>query len=129
MTSGPSDLYAKVLKIIKAWSLLRPNKTFGGFTLEGFKTVVATSGELREQIAASDANTQRLIGLRNDADVITRKATRRVVSGVTADGDEGEDGELYAAMGYMTRATRSGLQSASRAKKAELTATDKEENT
>jgi hypothetical protein len=39
-----------------------------------------------------------------------------------ADIDEGEDGELYMDMGYMSRAARTVLQSVRRVKKAEKTA-------
>jgi len=107
---------------IKAWSLLRPNKSFAGFTLESFKKTVAPSFDLRKQVEESDANTQHLIALRDDADVLSKKALHRLVSGVQADAEEGPDGELYAQMGYMPRSARNSLQSASRAKSAELAA-------
>jgi hypothetical protein len=122
MGSGPSDLYTRLLMAIKAWSLLRPNKSFAGFTLESFKGTVGPSFTLREQVAKSDANTQELIGHRDDADVLSKKALQRLVNGVLADAEEGPDGELYAEMGYMPRTVRNGLQSARRAQAAELAA-------
>jgi uncharacterized membrane-anchored protein len=105
--------------VIKAWSQRRPDKSFAGFTLEGFKKVVAPSIELRQQIADSYAHTQDLLARRDDADMLTRKALRRVIHSVMADIDEGEDGELYMEMGYMSRAARTVLQSVRRVKNAE----------
>ena len=118
MPSRSNDLYAKLERTIKAWSLLRPNKTFAGFTLESFKKMVEPTFDLRQAVVDSDAHTQKLISRRCDSEVLSRKALRRLVSGVTADADEGDDGELYAAMGYMQRTVRNSLHRARRARRA-----------
>ncbi len=129
MSRNPTDLYERLLKALKAWSVLRPNKSFG-YTLDAFKAEVAPSLELREQLEKAEAHRQSLIARRDDADVRTRKALRRVIHTVIADPEEGEDGELYREMGYMPRTVRSVLQSVSRVKNAEkaaaLPAPDKE---
>jgi hypothetical protein len=122
LSKGPGDLYVKLQMAIKAWSLLRPNKSFASFTLESFKGTVAPSFDLREEIAASEANTRRLNDLLADADVLSKKALRRLVGGVIADADEGEDSELYRELGYMPRSVRNSLLSARRAQAAELAA-------
>ena len=114
MTRSSTDLYAKLQMVMKAWSSLRPDKSFAGFTLEGFKKAVAPSIELRQELADTDAHRQGLIGRRDDADVLTGKALRRVIHSVIADVDEGEDGELYVEMGYMSRSARSVLRSVRR---------------
>lgn len=116
MARNSSDLNSKLQTVIKAWSLLRPEKSFAGFTLDRFKKAVAPSIELREAIASSNAHTQNLMASRDEADVLTRKVLQRVVSGVRADGDEGEDGALYTEMGYMSRSVRSALQGMGRTK-------------
>jgi hypothetical protein len=72
----------------------------------------------------NEAQKQALIVRRDDADVLSRKALRRVIHSIIADADEGEDGELYAAIGYMPRSVRSVLQSVSRAKNAERAAAE-----
>src|SRR5689334_10094963 len=122
MSRNPNDLEEKLLTAIKNWALLRPQKTFAGFTVESFKAAVAVSLDLRQQIAAHDVERQALIARRDDADVLSRKALRRVIHSIIADADEGEDGELYASIGYMPRSARSVLQSVSRAKNAERAA-------
>jgi hypothetical protein len=107
---------------IAAWTLLRPNKSFAGFTLESFTQTVAPSLDLRKRVAESNANTRQLIARRDDANVLSKKALHRLVSGVQADAEEGPDSDLYAEMGYMRHAVRNSMLSARRAKAAELAA-------
>jgi hypothetical protein len=95
---------------------------FSGFTLETFKSTVEPSLKLRQQITQVDERRETLITARDDADAVSAKALRRLVHGVIADADEGEDGELYAEMGYMSRAVRKAVQAAGRAKSAEKAA-------
>jgi len=118
MARNSSDLNSKLQTVIKAWSLLRPEKSFAGFTLDEFKKAVAPSIELREAIASSNAHTQKLMASRDQADVRTRKVLQRVVSGVRADGDEGNDGELYTEMGYISHTVRCAMQGIGRTKSA-----------
>jgi hypothetical protein len=122
MSRNPNDLYERLLTAIKAWTSLRSNKSFSGFTLEGFKSVVEPSLKIRQQITQVDERRETLIEAREDADAVSAKALRRLIHGVIADADEGEDGELYAEMGYMGRKARNALQSAGRAKSAEKAA-------
>jgi hypothetical protein len=122
MGQSPNDLYEKLQTAIKAWSLLRPGKKFAGYTLDEFKAAVAASLECRQELADIEVRREKVIEARDDADVLSRKALRRLVHSVIADADEGEDGELYAAMGYMPRVARSILQSAGRVKSAEKAA-------
>ena len=119
MARNSNDLNSRLQAVIKAWSTLRPDKLFAGFTLDEFRKAVAPSIELREAIASSNAHTRKLMVSRDEADVLTRKVLQRVVSGVRADGDEGEDGELYTAMGYVARTVRSALQGMGRTKRSE----------
>ena len=51
--------------------------------------------------------------------LLTRKVLQRAVSGVRADGHEGEDGEFYTAMGYVARTVRNALQGMGRTKSSE----------
>jgi hypothetical protein len=122
VSRNPNDFFEKLMTAIKAWSLLRPGKKFAGYTLDDFKAAVAPSIDRRQELAEIDVHRDKVIGARDDADVLSRKALRRLVHSVIADADEGEDGELYAQMGYMPRVARSVLQSAGRMKSAEKAA-------
>lgn len=117
MTRSSTDLPVKLRKAINAWSARCPAKSFAGFTLDSFKKTVAPSLELLEEIAKSRAHTRELISRRDDANVRSGRALQRLISGVRADEHEGEDGELYAEMGYQPRSVRNAVQRAGRARK------------
>jgi hypothetical protein len=56
------------------------------------------------------------------ADRVTRRAIVRAVNGVKGDPDEGEDGDLLSAMGYMKHTVRSEVLSEARRRSARLAA-------
>src|SRR5262245_30177238 len=122
MSRSPNDLHERLLRAIKAWTALRSKKSFSGFTLESFKAAIGPSLEIRQQLTQVDERRVTLIDARSDADVVSAKALRRLIHGVIADADEGEDSELYAELGYMPRKARNAVQSARRAKSAEKAA-------
>jgi len=100
----------KARKIMTAWETLRPNKTFGGLTLADFKAQVQASFDTRAALASLESQITAVRDQRDDADRQTERVISRVVNGVRADPDEGEDGELYEAMGYVRKSERrSGL--------------------
>jgi hypothetical protein len=119
MTRSSTDLPVKLRKAIKAWSQRCPDKSFAGFTLVSFKEAVAPSLELLDDIAKSRARTRELISRRDDANVRSRKALHRLISGVKADEHEGEDSDLYVDMGYQARSTRIALQRVGRMNRRE----------
>lgn len=126
-----SDIYEKAQTVVKAWESMRPNKAFFRMTLDDFRNVIAPSGEAREGLADLETQTQKALTRRTQADRITRRAVIRIVNGVKGDPDEGEDGELLRAMGYLPHTARSSITSmarrnASRAAKAAVTEEDEE---
>ena len=100
----------KAKQVVSAWETLAPTKSFGGMTLAQFKVKVKPSLDVRDEIntldnQAIDAGTRR-----DDADVISIETTLLVVNAVKGDPEHGEDGALYAAMGYIRKSDRqSGL--------------------
>jgi len=100
----------KLKQVVSAWETLAPTKSFGGMTLEQFKVKVNPSLDVRDQITvlgnqAIEAGTRR-----DDADAISNNVTLLVVNAVKGDPEHGEDGALYAAMGYIRKSDRqSGL--------------------
>jgi hypothetical protein len=114
MGSNDADVYARANALIKAWSVLRPNKSFSGMTLEDFKKAVAPSGATRAEVAEAERLMRLAVERRDDADTLSRKLVQRVVNAVKGDPEEGEDGELYSAMGYVPRTVRNSLQSVRR---------------
>jgi hypothetical protein len=58
----------------------------------GARSECEPSLKLRQQIAQVDERRETLIDARTDADAVSAKALRRLIHGVIADADEGEDG-------------------------------------
>jgi hypothetical protein len=100
----------RVSKVITAWETLAPTKTFGGMTLEVFKEKTKPTFDLREQIPVLESQTTDAETRLLDADKASKDAMLLVVNAVKGDPENGEDGPLYAAMGYIRKSDRkSGL--------------------
>jgi len=102
------DVLPKADELIQSWKSLRPTKTFYGFSLEGFTAAAqrsraerATLADLRGQAAAARTRC-------HDADVVLADATQGIINAVKGDPQEGEDGELYVALGYVRKSSRYG---------------------
>lgn len=95
---------------LKAWKDLRPAKQFAGMTLAQFTAKVQPSLDARGTIAGLEEQMKVAIDQRDTADVPSNEQLLLVVNAVKGDPDEGEDGELYEAMGYVRKSARkSGL--------------------
>jgi hypothetical protein len=113
-----NDIWEKATVLKKAWARMRPTKSFFKMTLEEFEKLVAASGEARAELAELDARRRVVVARCEEADKITRRGVLRIVNGVKGDPEEGEDGELLAAMGYLPHTARSSIVSMARKKKA-----------
>jgi hypothetical protein len=101
----------KVRTITAAWESLRSTKTFAGMTLEQFKTKVRPSLDARAALEDCEHKLTAAQNARDDADQVSNNTCLLVVNAVKGDPDEGEDGELYEAMGYVRKSERkSGLK-------------------
>lgn len=110
MTENPGEFGERLEKIIKAWRELRPNKKFAGMTLEEFIAAVTNSRETRAQIKTLEDQIEVLQTQRSTADGISAPLVKFVVNSIKGDPAEGEDGELYEAIGYIrTSQRKSGL--------------------
>ncbi len=96
----------KLAAVLKAWKDLRPAKTFAGMTLAQFTTKVQPSLDARTLIGTLDNQMTAALDERDLADVETMKQVALVVNAVKGDPAEGEDGELYDAMGYVRKSQR-----------------------
>jgi hypothetical protein len=108
--SGPKEIEDKIRKVINGWTSLAPTKSFGGKTLDQFKTIVAPSLAKRETIANLENQLAQAINERDAADEVSLATIQQVVAGVNADPEEGPDSSLIEAFGYTRKSERkSGL--------------------
>jgi hypothetical protein len=109
-THNPKKVAQKLQKVIDAWTTLRPTKTFSGLTLEQFKAQVQPSLAARDQLTTLGNQTTDSRMQRRLSDTASLTLAQQVVSSVKGDPAEGENGPLYAAMGYIPKSSRrSGL--------------------
>ena len=96
--------------VAKAWETLRPTKSLAGMTITQFKTAIQPSFDTRNDIDALNAQLIAKEDQRDKADDESFRLMQLIVNAVKGDTDEGEDGELYEAMGYVRKSERkSGL--------------------
>jgi len=103
---SPTQIAAKMSDVVSAWDTLRPSKSFAGMTLAQFKTAIKPSSDARTSIDALDNQLIAAQDQRDTADVASMAKVLLVVNAVKGDPDEGEDGELYEAMGYVRKSER-----------------------
>ena len=97
--------------VSQPWLKLRPAKSFAGLTHEQFLTALKPSYDVRAEIAELEVRLQSARARLATVDGQSLKVVQRVVNAVRADPEEGDDGELYVAMGYVRKRDRkTGLQ-------------------
>jgi hypothetical protein len=111
-------VHDKATLIITAWRDKCPDKTFFRMSLEDFSAIVAPGGAARARVANLKAQLREAMKQCEETNRITRRAIVRVVNGVKGDPDEGEDGDLLSAMGYMKHTVRSEVLSDARRRAA-----------
>ena len=102
------------MRMIQAWDAHCRHKQFFRMSLADFSALVAPSGAARDRVASLKAPLREAKEACEEADRVTRRAIVRVVNGVKGDPDEGEDGDLLSAMGYMKHTVRSKVVSEAR---------------
>jgi len=123
MSDAPKIAEDNYTTLTEKWEELRSTKTFGGYTLGGFKAAIKPSVDARTEIKSLATKTTAQLDIRDNADVVTAKAVAKVIKGIVGDPEEGDDGELYDALGYVRKSERaSGL---SRKKNNPALSTDK----
>jgi hypothetical protein len=109
-SKSPKDIENRIVRLLTSWENLAPTKSFAGITLEQCRTAVAASLTSRQQIGSLEDQLERAIDVRDSADVVSLAKLQQVVNGILADGTEGPDSSLYAALGYIRKSERkSGL--------------------
>jgi len=98
---SPAEKLQALVRVTRAWEVLRPKRSFFGHTLERFKQAVQASLDARAEIEDLQTRLRVAIRKRNAADVRSFRILRGVVYAVQGDPEEGGDGELYVKMGYV----------------------------
>jgi len=107
MASVKKDMADRVLEVIGAWDRKCPKKRFYSYSLEEFKARAKPFLAAREEIARLESLMAHAVSKLETEARMLRPEVRGVVNAVMGDREEGgENGELYAAMGFIPRAAR-----------------------
>ena len=93
----------RIDRIAWAWGSVCPTKLLGGRSLEDFSEETKASRVIRARLAEIDNERRQLIAQRNAADKRSLKAVRRTIFATLGDPDEGPNGKLYIAMGFIPK--------------------------
>ena len=103
---SPADILKRIREVIGAWQELAPGTVFYGLTLAQFQKAAHPSLQARAEIEDAQRRRRRAIRQRDAADARIMSLLRGVVNGVKGNPDHGEDGALYATMGYVRKGAR-----------------------
>ena len=96
--------------LLRAWEELAADTTFGGMTLEEFRTATQPAYTTRQKLAWLDQERAATMAARSAADRDAIGQYLLVVNAIKGSPAHGEDSPLYRALGYKTKAERrSGL--------------------
>jgi len=93
-------------EVAQVWESLRPHKTFFGLTLEQFNAARKPSLDERAALADLQGQTKAATTRCHDADARLAEVVQGVISSVKGDPQEGEDGEMYVALGYTRKSAK-----------------------
>lgn len=102
----PKNVLRRMRQLIETWDRMRPGKCFAGYSLDQFRTLVLPALEARRDLSQIENRRCAMRARRRVADALVAQAMKRIVLAVQADADEGDDGEFYAALGFVPQSER-----------------------
>src|SRR5689334_21861491 len=115
MKTSPSVVVSAILDLAQKWEATCPTRSFFGLTLEQFKAGVQPSLDARASLEALDRQKKIELERRRTADQASLYLVKGVVNAIKGDPTQGEDGELYGALGYVRSSMRVNGRSRARA--------------
>ena len=115
MKTSPKEALIVILDLRQKWEASCPETPFFGHTLEQFKAGIQPSLDARAALEALDQQRKVLLERRHTADQASLLLVKNVVNAIKGDPTQGEDGELYGALGYVRSSMRVNGRSRARA--------------
>ena len=110
MALNPKSNIIKLERILNAWQMLAPDKTFGGMTKQEFETYINTCRNARAALEDFEDQITDVKALRESSDEVALAKAQIIKNGVLADPELGINSSVYEAMGYVRKVDRkSGL--------------------
>ena len=106
MKTSPKIVSSVVRDLMQKWEATCPERQFFGHTLPQFKAGVQASLDARAALEALDQRRKVLLERRHTADQASLFLVKGVINAIKGDPTQGEDGELYGALGYVRSSMR-----------------------
>src|SRR5262249_19787836 len=106
MKTSPIEVASAITDLTRKWEALCPTQSFFGLALEQFKAGVKPSLDTRASIEALDRQRKVEVERRRTADQASLYLVKGVINAIKGDPTQGEDGELYGALGYVRSSMR-----------------------
>ena len=100
------DAATRVSEVAAGWKKVRSEKKLYGMTREEYLHRVKPFTDALAEVAEMELHLEHAKAKRDLASGPAMKLTKCVVNAVKGDPEEGEDGPLYAAMGYVPESQR-----------------------
>jgi hypothetical protein len=107
VTTVKKDPATRVSEVGGGWAKVRPEKKLYGLTREEYLLKIKPYTDALAEVAAFEEGLAHAQAKRDLAEGPAMKITKCIVNAVKGDPEEGEDGPLYAAMGYVPESQRS----------------------
>jgi hypothetical protein len=107
MAKYSQESAAHIDGVLSAWEKLRPEKRFYGISLEDFRNTLRPFMNSRTEVADLEKRLQHAMAERDLTHNEALKTMQGVIDGVKGDPEEGSNGALYSAMGYVPKSQRS----------------------
>lgn len=100
------EMAKRVDDVAGAWERMRRQKSFFGMKFDEFRQAILPFVQARAAVLDLQKQLQHALVKRQTTGNDAMRATKGVVSAVKGDPEEGEEGELYSAMGYVPASRR-----------------------
>ena len=116
MKMSPKLTLIAIMDLKQRWETVCPERSFFGLTLANFNAGVQPSLDVRAALETLDGQRQALLARRHNVDEASMYLVQGVINAIKGDPTQGEDGELYGALGYVRKSMRIGGRSRARTK-------------
>ena len=118
MKINPTEALKAITDLDQKWQAVCPNQSFFGFTLEQYRARVKPSLDSRATLARLDGETKVELERRHTGDEDSLYVVNCIINAIKGDPTQGEDGELYGALGYVRKSKRAKSRAGARMKEA-----------
>lgn len=118
MRISPTQALNAMIDLSQKWEVVCPTQSFFGLTLAQYRARIQPSLDSRAALANLERQMKIELERRHTADEASVYLVNGVVNAIKGDPTQGEDGELYGALGYVRKSKRANNRARARVNEA-----------